>query len=39
MEKFEWQPEIEIIHFGTEDIVTTSNWYLDDDELPGWVIG
>ncbi len=38
MEKFEWEPEIEIIRFGAADIVTTSG-ELDEDELPPWVIG
>ncbi len=33
-----WDPEIEIIHFGVADIITTSG-NLDDDELPPLVIG
>ncbi len=37
MEKFEFEPEIEIIRFGVADIVTTSG-LLDEDELPAWII-
>ena len=37
MEKFDWEPEIEIVRFGVSDIVTTSG-VLDEDELPAWVI-
>ncbi len=33
-----WDPEIEIIHFGVTDIITTSG-DLDDDELPPLVVG
>jgi hypothetical protein len=32
MEKFEFDPEIEIVRFGNTDIVTTSG--LEEDELP-----
>jgi hypothetical protein len=35
VEKFEFEPEIEIIRFGEADIVTTSS-LLDEDELPPW---
>ena len=37
MEKFEFEPEIEIIRFNAADIVTTSG-LLDEDELPAWII-
>ncbi len=37
MEKFEFEPEIEIIRFGVADIVTTSG-LLDEDELPAWIL-
>jgi hypothetical protein len=35
VEKFEFEPEIEIIRFREEYIVTTSS-LLDEDELPPW---
>lgn len=39
MEKFNWEPEIEIIRLGAADIITTSGaGSLDEDELPPVVI-
>ena len=32
-----WKPELEIVRFGTADIVTTSS-VLDEDELPPFII-
>lgn len=37
MEKFDWEPEIEIIRYENADVITTSG-FLDEDELPYWVI-
>ncbi len=37
MEKFDWEPEIEIIRYDSADVITTSAG-LEEDELPYWVI-
>lgn len=38
MEKFSWEPEIEVIRFADTDIITTSE-VLDPEELPPLIFG
>ena len=38
MEKFEWEPDVEVIRFADTDVITTSE-VLDEDELPPLIFG
>lgn len=37
MERFDWEPEIEIIRYENVDVIHTSD-FLEEDELPHWVV-
>lgn len=33
MNQFDWEPEVKVIRFAAEDIITTSMMFLDEDEV------
>lgn len=37
MKEMNWEPEIEIIRYENVDVIHTSD-FLEEDELPGWII-